>query len=326
MTSVFPPKTRTTARRRLLLSVAALMLPTAAIAEEPVHLGTIVISPSHWSETALQSATDATVIFGADLDQPQAPDLDLLAARAGNVMFQRANSGERLVVRGISAFDNALSDPVGYLVNGVSLPLGTMQLPHFFATDQVVLLKGPQGTAFGRNTEAGLVIYDTLRAGDFIGWKLGLGVSGSDRGAKPLGYSASLLWGGEVEGGPALLLGFEQARTDGVMSDPRVGGGDKGGRDRRTSLTASAAWNLDNGATLRLSFIGEDQDMGKEQFRCIDGLQATGRYESRYSDPSWETRRSTITSLEYGQSFDGFERLCCTIRLAHGFTFVRQRV
>ncbi|ADE87316.1 TonB-dependent receptor [Rhodobacter capsulatus] len=304
--------------RGVLISVAALALgatPVGLCAQEATNLGTIEISPSHWSETALRSASDATVIDGADLAERNAPDLEAVTARAGNVLFQRANSGERLVVRGLSAFDNALSDPVGYQVNGVALPLGTLQLPHFFAAEQVTLLKGPQGTAFGRNSEAGLLIYDTLRPGDFTGVKLGFGVSGSDAGAQPPGYTASVLWGAAKEGAPALLFGLERSKTDGVISDPRPGGDDDGGREGRTSLLAGAAWAFENGGTLRVSFLGEDETLGKEQYRYIDGPQATGRYESRYSDPSRENRRSSVTSLDYAQTLDGFDLTTIT-----GFT------
>ena len=47
--------------RGVLISVAALALgatPVGLCAQEATNLGTIEISPSHWSETALRSASD----------------------------------------------------------------------------------------------------------------------------------------------------------------------------------------------------------------------------------------------------------------------------
>ncbi|MBN8190297.1 TonB-dependent receptor [Salipiger thiooxidans] len=286
----------------------------ARAAEDTIYLGEITVFANYWEELARKSAATATVLGEGDLAQPVSPDLDAMAGRSANTVFQRANSQERLVVRGMSAFDNALSDPVGYLVNGVALPMGTIQLPHFFGADNVTLLKGPQGTTFGRNSEAGLLAVDTIRPGSREGGEITLGVSGSDAGASPLGGSGSVSWSGRAENGPALSFGLEHGRDPGVISDP-VSGADDGGKNRRLTGYAAVEWELQDGGYLRLSTLAEDQKFNKEQFRYISGPLATGRYESVYSDPSRERRRISVTALEYGTSFDGFDLTAIT-----GFT------
>jgi iron complex outermembrane receptor protein len=214
----------------------------------------------------------------------------------------------------MSAFDNALSDPVGYLVNGVPLPMGTIQLPHFFGAESVTLLKGPQGTTFGRNSEAGLVRFDTIAPGSREGGEVNLGLSGPDAGASPLGGNGSILWSGQMADGPAVSLGLEFAHDPGVISNP-VTGADDGGKNRRATGFAGVKWELQDAGYLKLTTVGEDQKFNKEQFRYISGPLATGRYESVYSDPSWERRRTSVTALEYGTGFDGFDLVAIT-----GFT------
>lgn len=296
-------------------ALAGSLAPGLALAEEDtVYLGEITIFANYWEELARKSAVTATVLTEGDLAQPFSPDLDAIAGRSANTVFQRANSQERLVVRGMSAFDNALSDPVGYLVNGVALPMGTIQLPHFFGAENVTLLKGPQGTTFGRNSEAGLLAFDTIRPGSREGGEINLGISGSDAGASPLGGNGSVLWSGRIADGPALAFGLEYARDPGVISNP-VTGADNGGESRRVTGFAAAEWDLQDGGYLRLTTLAEDQKFNKEQFRYISGPLATGRYESVYSDPSWERRRASVTALEYGTSFDGFDLTAIT-----GFT------
>lgn len=296
-------------------ALAGSLAPGLALAEEDtVYLGEITIFANYWEELARKSAVTATVLTEGDLAQPFSPDLDAIAGRSANTVFQRANSQERLVVRGMSAFDNALSDPVGYLVNGVALPMGTIQLPHFFGAENVTLLKGPQGTTFGRNSEAGLLAFDTIRPGSREGGEINLGISGSDAGASPLGGNGSVLWSGRIADGPALAFGLEYARDPGVISNP-VTGADDGGESRRVTGFAAAEWDLQDGGYLRLTTLAEDQKFNKEQFRYISGPLATGRYESVYSDPSWERRRASVTALEYGTSFDGFDLTAIT-----GFT------
>lgn len=311
----FRTPSRTVTFLALTTSLAGGLLPPTARAEEDtVHLREITIFASYWEELARKAAATATVMSEDDLSRPVSPDLDAMAARSANTVFQRANSQERLVVRGMSAFDNALSDPVGYLVNGVPLPMGTIQLPHFFGAESVTLLKGPQGTTFGRNFEAGLVRFDTIAPGSREGGEVNLGLSGSDAGASPLGGNGSILWSGQMADGPAISLGLEFAHDPGVISNP-VTGADDGGKNRRATGFAGVKWELQDAGYLKLTTVGEDQKFNKEQFRYISGPLATGRYESVYSDPSWERRRTSVTALEYGTGFDGFDLVAIT-----GFT------
>ncbi len=311
----FRTPSRTVTFLALTASLAGGLLPPTARAEEDtVHLREITIFASYWEELARKAAATATVMSEDDLSRPVSPDLDAMAARSANTVFQRANSQERLVVRGMSAFDNALSDPVGYLVNGVPLPMGTIQLPHFFGAESVTLLKGPQGTTFGRNSEAGLVRFDTIAPGSREGGEVNLGLSGSDAGASPLGGNGSILWSGQMADGPAISLGLEFAHDPGIISNP-VTGADDGGKNRRATGFAGVKWELQDAGYLKLTTVGEDQKFNKEQFRYISGPLATGRYESVYSDPSWERRRTSVTALEYGTGFDGFDLVAIT-----GFT------
>lgn len=299
----------------LTTALAITLLPFQASAEEePIQLGEITIFATYWEELVRKATATATVLPAEVLAQPASPDLDAVAARSANTVFQRANSQKRLVVRGMSAFDNALSDPVGYLVNGVPLPMGTIQLPHFFGAESVTLLKGPQGTTFGRNSEAGLLRFDTIAPGSREGGEVNIGLSGSDAGASPLGGNGSVLWSGRAPGGPAISLGVDFARDPGVIHNP-VTGADDGGKNRRVTGFGGVEWDLADGGYLRLTTVAEDQKFNKEQFRYISGPLATGRYESVYSDPSWETRRSSINALQYGTSFDGFDLTAIT-----GFT------
>lgn len=132
------PKTRAT----LLVMTTALtttgLIPERAIADDDIiYLGEITIFSNFWEELARKAAATATVLDEEDMSQSISPDLDAVTEKSANTIFQRANSQERLVVRGMSAFDNALSDPVGYSVNGVPLPMGTMQLPHFFLVSRM---------------------------------------------------------------------------------------------------------------------------------------------------------------------------------------------
>ncbi|WP_186393226.1 MULTISPECIES: TonB-dependent receptor [unclassified Pannonibacter] len=308
----FRSRLRPAAILTLTTVLASSALPASPQAEEAVtDLQAITIFANYWEEMASKSATTATILTGRDLDRPATPDLDAVAERSANTVFQRANSQARLVVRGVSAFDNALSDPVGYLVNGVPLPMGTIQLPHFFGAETVTLLKGPQGTAFGRNSEAGLLSFDTIRPGTREGVTVRIGAEGSDAGASPVGGNGSAIWSGRIEDGPGLAFGLEAAHDPGVVSNPLTGRKD-GGKSRRATGFGGLEWELSDGGHLRLTTMAEDQKFNKEQFRYVAGPLATERFQSAYSDPSSENRRSTVSALQFQTVFDTFDLTAIT--------------
>lgn len=275
----------------------------ASDTDQTVCLDPVIISISHWDEEQEKSAASVSVLF-PDLDRAgPSTDQAAIASATSNVVFQRSNSDERLVIRGLSAFSNSLADPVGYRVNGVSLPLGSMQMPHLFAVDQVTVLKGPQGTLEGRNSEAGLVDVRSVQPGALGGWQSSLGFSSAVGGNGGMAGDASVLYSDRISDRAALTLGVEQVLDQGTISDPETGD-DDGGQNRRTNWTTGLHLDLEGDTTVTLSSVGERQHMGKEQFRRIDGTYATDAHESSYSDASWEKRLSTVSSVTVDHSFD----------------------
>lgn len=83
-------------------------------------------------------------------------------------------------IRGIgnAAFTSNSVAPVGVYVDELFLPTNTMMSFSVFDTERVEVLKGPQGTLFGRNTTAGAVSFTTKkpRVGETDGYaKIGFG-------------------------------------------------------------------------------------------------------------------------------------------------------
>ncbi|MBN9668906.1 TonB-dependent receptor [Roseibium aggregatum] len=295
-----------------LLGSAALLpllaaLPNVARADETeTVLEVIVISPNLWKEQSQKATASATTLTSDDLPAGPSSDQTEIARHSANVVFQKSNADERLVVRGVTAFDNALADPVGYSVNGVSLPLGSIQMPALFAIDQVTLLKGPQGTLYGRNSEAGLVSVETIAPGSLGGWRAGIGTSASAGAATPIGLNGNVLFSDTISDTLALTLGLDFENSPGVMRDP-VSGADDGGENRRLTWAAGLAYDPSADTNVTFTSVGNREDMNKRQFRYIDGLYATDRFENSYNDDAWEARTSTVTSLKASHAFEAVE-------------------
>ena len=84
-----------------------------------------------------------------------------------SVFFDQAHSFQNssLKVRGIGTFGNGrtFEGAVGVFVDGVYRTRSGMALAELLDIDQIQVLRGPQGTLFGKNTVAGAVSLDSIR-------------------------------------------------------------------------------------------------------------------------------------------------------------------
>ncbi|HEX4179503.1 MAG TPA: TonB-dependent receptor [Caulobacteraceae bacterium] len=104
-----------------------------------------------------------------------------------NVREESDNGGLSIGIRGInvSAENFAYDSAVGVYVNSVFIARGNDFNATFFDVDSVQVLRGPQGTLFGRDTPAGAVLVDTRRPGSSYGGYLdaNIGAGGDGLGA-----------------------------------------------------------------------------------------------------------------------------------------------
>ena len=112
------------------------------------------------SVAALDSARLAAMFEGGD-------DIRALATRVPSLYAESSNGrlAPRFYIRGLgnSDFDLAASQPVSVLMDDVVLENVILKSFPLFDLDRVEVLRGPQGTLFGRNTPAGVVKFDTRK-------------------------------------------------------------------------------------------------------------------------------------------------------------------
>lgn len=94
-------------------------------------------------------------------------DITALAARVPGLFVESSNgrAAPRFYIRGLgnTDFDLAASQPVSVVMDDVVMENVTLKSFPLFDVARVEVLRGPQGTLFGRNTPAGIVKIDTAR-------------------------------------------------------------------------------------------------------------------------------------------------------------------
>ena len=140
-------------------AAAAPAPPTDATMVNPNE---IIVTARRRNETLQTTPVAITAINAAMLANKATVNIGDLQGAAPNLLITQQNSGGQaanLSIRGLTYADIEKSQEptVGVVVDGVFIGTNTGQLLDFFDIDQIEVLRGPQGTLFGRNTIGGVI-------------------------------------------------------------------------------------------------------------------------------------------------------------------------
>ncbi|MDY0203999.1 MAG: TonB-dependent receptor [Desulfovibrio desulfuricans] len=151
--------------RNLSLSLAALGLclsvTTATAKQGPAApdytLDAITVTATKREQKIKDIATSISTATDLDLENAAAHTLKDATRLFPNVHMKSTSSGNEIVIRGFSTWDTALQSPAGLYVDEIPYPISYMQNLYLLDIDKVEVLRGPQGTLFGQNSESGVV-------------------------------------------------------------------------------------------------------------------------------------------------------------------------
>jgi iron complex outermembrane receptor protein len=172
-----------------LLIAAPAMAQTDAPAEQAVAIDEIVVTAQRRSENIREVPFAVTAMNTEALNTLSSGGGDILqlSGRVPSLQVESSNGryAPRFYIRGLGNvdFDFNASQPVSVVLDDVVLENVYLKGFPLFDVKQVEVLRGPQGTLFGRNTPAGVVKIDTVKPGDdFTGFgSLAYGNYGSTR-------------------------------------------------------------------------------------------------------------------------------------------------
>ncbi|ROS01677.1 iron complex outermembrane receptor protein [Sinobacterium caligoides] len=151
----------------MVAAVTACMGSTISLANaQALALEEVVVTARHKSEN-LQSVPIAVSAFGGEaLKNSKIEGLGDLAGRVPGFQINTESASEpNLFIRGIgSDMESAGSDSaVGLYVDGVFMSRGAAAAAEIFDLERLEVLRGPQGTLYGKNVVGGAISYITSK-------------------------------------------------------------------------------------------------------------------------------------------------------------------
>lgn len=231
-------------RRTLIAGTALAMtasLPQAALAQEAASedaaadTGDIVVTAQR-KEEKLSRVPVSVVAFGADalVSRNITSEQDMGTLVPGLQVKNGQNSNQlSFSMRGqsLDPFSGTSPAVLTYLNEAPYNPGNTATA--FFDLGSIQVLKGPQGTLFGRNATGGAVLYSTPMPGDeFSGYVILRGAS-RNYGQMQAAIDVPL-----VQDKLAVRLAFDATRGDGYVTNVNTGNtlGDKNSRSGRATI------------------------------------------------------------------------------------------
>jgi len=154
---------------------AVMMSPAFAVAAEAGGASTIeevIVTAEHRAVDIQTTPISLTAITASTIEDSGIKRVEDFANLLPNVYIDDRNlRGQSVAIRGISADLNnpGLDQGVGLFIDGVYLGRATAANTNLFNLERIEVLRGPQGTLYGKNAIAGAINYITRKPTDRAG-------------------------------------------------------------------------------------------------------------------------------------------------------------
>lgn len=180
----------------LMSSQVITPLATAAEPASAPVLEEITVTARRQSENLQAVPIAVTAMSAADLKQIGAADLGDLQNLVPNLTLHEGDAANAVVyLRGVGQVDSlAFADPgVGIYMDDVYLGRAQGAFLDIYDVERIEVLRGPQGTLYGRNTIGGAIKYVSRKPGQEFGGELSVTAGNYDRLDVKAGIEGALI-------------------------------------------------------------------------------------------------------------------------------------
>lgn len=308
---------------RMAMAIAAAGLSTTLTplvsAQDSVMLEEIIVSARKVQESAQTVPVAITAFSGAQVDDLIMRDIREMEGYIPNVVIDAvsvAPGGASLYFRGVGTqeVERSVDPAVGVVIDGVPLSFVNGSMVNTFDFESMEILRGPQGSLFGRNTTGGVVNIRRTRPTGELGARYELTAGSDDL------MDAKVVVNFPITDTLSGKIGAATQQDGGGIKNTTIGD-DVGNRDN-TEFTATLLWEpAENFDALFTYAYFEDQNdgvplVGRSELpdlSCVFGYCDTGKTDETsqdfYTDDidfeldayslemNWELEAGTITSI-----------------------------
>lgn len=248
---------------------ACLLAAGPALAQE---LAEIVVTAQRREQSLQDVPMSVSAVTSADIQMLGIQSQTDIVQHIPNMSFQDNGPAPWYRIRGVGAvvFGDGNESPVAIYVDDVYQGFQASHRAPIFDVERIEVLRGPQGTLYGRNAAAGLVHYISVRPTDSLDAHatVQFGSYGQVIGEGAVGGRLSE----NVRGRIAAISNTD----DGYQHNLGPGGGDFG-KENVWAVRGQLEFDMSDRANLRLSATYNDED-GVSQLYGFQGAQQPGTY------------------------------------------------
>ncbi len=261
----------------------------------PTTVGEITVTARKVEEDIQKVPVSVTNLQGEELDVLTTGGVDVraLSGRVPSLVMESSfgRAFPRFYIRGLgnADFDLNASQPVSMVVDEVVLENPIVKGQPLFDLDRVEVLRGPQGTLFGRNTPAGIVKFETVKPSqEFDAYvRASYGTYSTTDIQAAVGGSLGGNWS-------ARFSGMYQSRSDWVDNQYEPGPENELGGYTTTAFRLQLLWEPNDSFSGLLKVHGWDVDGTARIFRAnIFDQGQSGLISGFEQDKVWHDGRNS---------------------------------
>jgi iron complex outermembrane receptor protein len=302
--------------RKKPLAAAAVLVPAllgASVAQ--AALEEIVVTAQKKSENLQEVPISITAVTADGLDKAGIVGSDELSVVVPNLQFGRQLNSATPFMRGVGTKNSSVGDEgsISTYVDGVYYSSMVASIMEFNNIERIEVLRGPQGTLFGRNATGGLIHVITKDPSHETSGKIKAGIANYD--THEVGFYGTT---GLTESIAADLAIVQKRREDGY-GDNLFTGKDRHGEDQ-LSIRTKFLIDISDETQLTLAYLHakSDGDLGLARQQAPGVLGAggavnTGDFQDINANnvPRYNTEQDSY-SAKLVHDFDSFELISTT--------------